>query len=64
MTVVSADLPPEAIARWLCTAWVRRVIRDPETGHVLDYGRRQRLFNRNQRRAMAHRRRAAYLARG
>lgn len=48
-------LPPEAIARWLCTAWVRRVIRDPETGHVLDYGRRQRLFNRNQRRAMAHR---------
>ena len=48
-------LPPEVIARWLCTAWVRRVIRDPETGHVLDYGRRQRLFNRNQRRAMAHR---------
>ena len=48
-------LPPEAIARWLCTAWVRRVIRDRETGHVLDYGRRQRLFNRNQRRAMAHR---------
>lgn len=48
-------LPPEVIARWLCTAWIRRVIRDPHTGHVLDYGRRQRLFNRNQRRAMAHR---------
>ena len=48
-------LPPEVIARWLCTAWIRRIIRDPHTGHVLDYGRRQRLYNRNQRRAMAHR---------
>lgn len=48
-------LPPAVIVRWLCDSWVRRVIRDPKTGHVMDYGRRQRLFNRNQRRAMAHR---------
>ncbi len=48
-------LPPDVIARWLCTAWIRRVIRDPETGHLLDYGRRARLYNRNQHRAMAHR---------
>ncbi len=48
-------LPPSVVARWLCTAWVRRVIRDPRTGHVMDYGRRQRLYNTNQRRAMAHR---------
>jgi len=48
-------LPPEVIARWLCTAWIRRIIREPGTGHILDYGRRLRLYNRNQRRAMAHR---------
>ncbi len=48
-------LPPESIARWLCTAWTRRVIRDPHTGHILDYGRRQRGFNHHQHQAMAHR---------
>lgn len=48
-------LPPDVIARWLCNAWIRRVIRDPNTGHLLDYGRRLRLYNRHQRRSMAHR---------
>ncbi|MBL8776698.1 MAG: HNH endonuclease, partial [Acidimicrobiales bacterium] len=38
-----------------CTGWTRRVIRDPHTGTVLDLGRRQRLFSRSQRRALAHR---------
>ena len=38
-----------------CTGWTRRVIRDPHTGAVLDLGRRQRLFSRSQRRALAHR---------
>lgn len=39
----------------LCTGWIRRVILDPDTGTVLDMGRRARLFTRTQRRALVYR---------
>ena len=36
----------------LCTGWVRRIIRDPHTGNVLDVGRAHRRFTPRQRRAL------------
>ena len=42
-------------ATLLCTGWIRRVLLDPDTGTVLDMGRRSRLFTRTQRRALVHR---------
>ena len=39
----------------MCTGWVRRLSRDPVTGNIIDLGRRQRLFSRNQRRALVYR---------
>ena len=42
-------------AAMLCTGWVRRVIRDPDTGVIVDVGRRHRLFSRTQRRMLVYR---------
>ena len=42
-------------ATLLCTGWIRRVILDPDTGAVLNMGRRTRLFTRTQRRALVYR---------
>ena len=39
----------------LCSGWVRKIVRDPNTGEIIELGRRQRIFSRAQRRAMAHR---------
>ncbi|MCB1005175.1 MAG: DUF222 domain-containing protein [Acidimicrobiales bacterium] len=39
----------------LCSGWVRKVVRDPHTGAIVDLGRRQRTFSRSQRRALVHR---------
>lgn len=36
----------------LCTGWVRRLLRDPNTGQPLDYNRAQRRFSTRQRRAL------------
>jgi hypothetical protein len=36
----------------LCSGWVRRIIRDPHTGNVLDVGRAHRRFTPRQRRAL------------
>ena len=36
----------------LCTGWVRRMLRDPNTGQPLDYNRAQRRFTTRQRRAL------------
>ena len=42
-------------AALLCSGWVRKILRDPHTGEIVDLGRRQRLFSRAQRRALVHR---------
>jgi hypothetical protein len=39
-------------AALLCTGWVRRILRDPVTGDVLDVGRAHRRFTPRQRRAL------------
>ena len=39
----------------LCSGWVRKILRDPHSGEIIDLGRRQRLFSRAQRRALVHR---------
>jgi hypothetical protein len=39
-------------ASTLCNGWVRRVIRDPRIGNVLDVGRAHRRFTPRQRRAL------------
>ena len=39
-------------AATLCNGWVRRIIRDPHTGTVLDVGRAHRRFTPRQRRAL------------
>ncbi len=39
----------------LCSGWVRKIVRDPHTGEIIDLGRRQRPFSRAQRRALVHR---------
>ena len=46
----------EAFAAVLvCSGWVRKIVRDPHTGEIVDLGRRQRLFSRAQRRALVQR---------
>ncbi len=42
-------------AALLCSGWVRKVVRDPHSGAIVDLGRRQRAFSRAQRRALVHR---------
>ena len=39
-------------AATLCNGWVRRIIRDPHTGNILDVGRAHRRFTPRQRRAL------------
>jgi hypothetical protein len=46
------DLPREAVRRIGCDATVSRILVGPDS-EVLDLGRRQRLFSRQQRRALA-----------
>ena len=46
---------PAFAATLLCTGWVRRIVTDPDTGVVIDVGRRYRLFTRTQRRALIYR---------
>jgi hypothetical protein len=43
---------PHTVARLMCDNWISRVVLSP-TGVLLDLGRRQRLFNASQRRAIA-----------
>ena len=50
----TAPPPASAVAAiMLCSGWVRRIIRDPRTGNVLDVGRAQRRFGPRARRALA-----------
>ena len=42
---------PKTVGRLLCGSWISRVVMDSK-GVVLDLGRRQRLFNAAQRRAI------------
>ncbi len=39
-------------ATTLCNGWVRRILRDPHTGNILDVGRAHRRFTPRQRRAL------------
>ena len=39
-------------ATTLCNGWVRRILRDPRTGNILDVGRAHRRFTPRQRRAL------------
>ena len=39
-------------ATTLCNGWVRRILRDPHTGTILDVGRAHRRFTPRQRRAL------------
>ena len=51
-TPMAPPLRRTVAAIMLCSGWVRRIIRDPRTGNVLDVGRAQRRFTLRQRRAL------------